>query len=403
LLQTFWQPLLSHVLILPLYCCPALHTSVSPLPLQVLQIVPDIADILAAFVTAAEPDEDLLMEDVAPLYELLAELVSHASNLPQLAAEMDGRALPPQQQLANEALLPPWRNPYLRSASPADAAGAAAGGQAAAAAAGSGSSAAVVQLGQPLMLPEQAYKALLQPPVLRGLTCPACVHSNGTLALAGLLSWNCCKVSDQIIRAAMAALYKSQQPHSQDQNSGINARLIGVMQRHWALMALQPDSYATDRINFFLFGTFGSVNRSISRSGSSSSVGAITPGLAVWSEAVSWPCVCFFKLLGSLFEDLRHVQYPQDVRHLSRLLAGRVWETPYIHGAGVKLLNALKDANEYKEVLGLVALVLQEAHAVSKERQAAQEAAAAAAAAAAVAASTNGGAVAAAGSAGNSQ
>ncbi|KAF6260179.1 hypothetical protein COO60DRAFT_1700419 [Scenedesmus sp. NREL 46B-D3] len=364
--------------------------------MQVLQVVPDIADILAAFVTAAEPDEDMLMEDVAPLYELLAELVSHASNLPQLAAEADGRP-PPPQQTANEALAPPLRHPYLRSSPPADAAGAAAGAQAAPAAAAAAAGAAVVQLGQPLMLPEQAYKALLQPPVLRGLACVACAHSGGALLLAGLLSWNCCKVSDVVIRAAMNALYKSLHPLPQDQGSGANARMADVMRRHWALMVLQPDTFAADRVNFFLFGCYGSPARGVSRSGSGSSgdsggggsSGACAPGLAVWVEAVSWPCVGFFKFLGGLFGDLRSHQGPQDAAQVLRQLAGKVWDTPYIHGAGMKLVNALKDASEYKEVVALVVMVLQEAQAVVKERQQAE---AAAAGAAAVAAGVNGGA-----------
>jgi hypothetical protein len=357
--------------------------------LQVLQVVPDIADILAAFITAAEPDEDLLMEDVAPLYELLAELVSHASNLPQLAAEVDNRSPPPQP---NELLQAPFRNPYLRPANlPADAAGAAAGPQAAAA----GSAAAVVQLGQPLMLPEQAYNALLQPPVLRGLACVACAHSSGALALAGLLSWNCCKVSEAIIRAAMTALYKSLHGHAQDSSSGANARLMDAMRRHWALMVLQPDSFVADRCNFFLMGSYTAANRGIARSscggdGSGGSVGASAPGLAVWTEAVSWPCVVFFKFLGGFFEDLRGFQGPQDARHISQQLALKVWDTQYIYQAGLKLMNALKDAAEYKEVLGLAVVVLQEAQAVFKERQQAEAVAAAVAAAAVAAAGTSG-------------
>jgi hypothetical protein len=333
----------------------------------VLQVVPDIADILAAFVTAAEPEEDLLMEDIAPLYELLAELVSHASNLPQLAAEADGRSPPP------------LRNPYLRSSLPADAAGAAAGigPQPAAGAA----AAAVVQLGQPLMLPDQAYKALLQPAVLRGLAAVVCARSSGALALAGMLSWNCIKVSEVVIRAAMTALYKSVHAHAQDQGTGPNARLVEAMRRHWALLVLQLDAFAGDRCNYFLTGSY-QVKRGGSGDGNSSS-SAVMPGLAVWTEAVSWPCVSFFKFLGGLFEDLRGVQGPQDVLQVSRLLACKVLDTPYIHNAGIKVVNALKDAAEYKEVLGMVMIVLQEAQLVRNERAQAAEAAAAAAAAAA--------------------
>eukprot|EP00883_Tetradesmus_obliquus_P015009 jgi/Sobl393_1/8113/SZX59989.1 len=376
--------------------------------MQVLQVVPDVADILAAFVAAAEPDEEMLLEDVAPLYELLAELVRHATNLPQLAAEADGRPLPlpvqPQSSEAgvNDVLLPPLRNPYLRSAaSSANAADAAAAGSTASAAAAA--AAAVVQLGQPLTLPQQAYKALLQPPLLRGLACVAAAPSPGTLALAGLLSWNCCKVSEVVIRAAGTALCKSLHSHpaAQDQG-GANVRMVEAMRKHLALMVLQPDSFAKDRCAFLLTGSYASAAAAAARSsggggidGSSSSVGAAAPGIAVWVEAVSWPCVGFFKFLGGFFEDLRGWQGPQDAVMISKHLARAVFDTGYIYEAGVKLVGALKGSGEYAEVLGAVQVVLAEAQAAAKERQAVVAAAAAAAAGSSGVTGVGGGSVAA--------
>ncbi|WIA22029.1 hypothetical protein OEZ85_004379 [Tetradesmus obliquus] len=231
--------------------------------MQVLQVVPDVADILAAFVAAAEPDEDMLLEDVAPLYDLLAELVSEV-----------------------------------------------------------------------------------------------------------------------VIRAAGTALCKSLHSHpaAQDQGGGANARMVEAMRKHLALMVLQPDSFAKDRCAFLLTGSYASAAaaaRSGSVDGSSSSMGAAAPGIAVWVEAVSWPCVGFFKFLGGFFEDLRGWQGPQDAGMLSRHLARAVFETGYIYEAGVKLVGALKGNGEYVEVLGAVQVVLTEAQAAAKERQAVVAAAAA--------------------------
>lgn len=184
-----------------------------------------------------------------PLYELLYELLQHASNIPQLTEELCNQP---------RSCSPP--NPYLTTAAQL-----ASTSQTETAPGGQQSSNGVV-----IRLPQQAYRVVCSEQVLHGLLYPTCAGSTAAVGLGGLLSWNNSTLSTHFLKAVGSQLHKSLQA---DTGSG-GKSFWSVAQRHWSLIALQPDVFVQNRVAYWLLGTFEPQTASRQRS----------PCVLLWAE-----------------------------------------------------------------------------------------------------------------------
>eukprot|EP00775_Hariotina_reticulata_P001572 gene1572-1911_t len=239
--------------------------------MQVVNIVPDLAAIISCAVQAAEPDMELLMDDVTPLYCLLAEMLQYAANLPQLSAEWDTATTQHQQQNAD--------NPYLKLrvvGSPA------------------ADVVTAIQQGEDgvlALLPPQAFSSLMDDQLVKGLAYPSCAQFSNVLLLAGLLSWNNSKVSEAVLRAGATSLWRLV-----NMNELHHSKTWELAARNLSLMMLQPDKHLTQRIVFWLTGQLRRLHSQ------ADTPKPICPGLASFQQPISWHTVAFFRLVQLLLQ-----------------------------------------------------------------------------------------------------
>jgi hypothetical protein len=293
--------------------------------------VPDVADLIAATI-GAEPEEELPPEEavaLVPLYELLAELLGHADNLPRLSAEFEATNVGGGPGACAAAAAAAPANPFLRSACD----GACDSGCA---------------------LPHTAYVGLMSQHLLRGLSLPAIAASPRALRLAQLLCWSNTHASGRLLPSATAALLTQLKLTATAPSDGAPAR--GRLPLHLAMMALLPDAYASQRAGFLLNGHHHHPQHSTAAAGAGGNSGSGTaeeavprplaplplpPGIASWAEPVSWHSMMFALLLGRLLQELAAAPGPPD------------WST-----ARYALLHALAGEPLRSHVTGMLRLLV---------------------------------------------
>jgi len=307
--------------------------------------VPDLAAIISCAVQAADPDMDLLMEDVTPLYCLLAEMLQYAANLPQLAAEWDTATAQQQQQQHAD-------NPYLKLGvvgSPAVNA----------TAAPEQSEDSVLAL-----LPPQAFSSLMDDQLFKGLAYPSCAQHPNVLLLAGLLSWNNGKVSEAVLRAGATSLWKLL-----NLNELHHTKAWDVAARNLSLMMLQPDSHLIERIVFWLTGQLRRLHNH------ADTPKPIFPGLASFQTPVCWHTVAFFRLVQLLLQHCR--ENPAGPPNLAdvRLQVGHWISSPVLNmqALGLHVYQYLNNKDEFKDgapyVLNGLLEVQEAAKALQQQQQ----------------------------------
>lgn len=240
--------------------------------MQVVNTVPDLADIIIATMRSTDDDE-YAAEDLLPLYELLYELLQHASNIPQLTHELSGDS-------RNSVVT---HNPYLtKAAQNVNLLGDQQGKLAHAG--GSG----------PLMsciLPQQAYGLLCNEVLLQGMLTKTCVSSPVVVNLAGLLTFNNSQTTTVMLKHVNSQLYKSLTIES-------NKGLVDVPRQNWSLVALQADSFLPARVSFWLLGAF------------THQTSPQFPCVLWWTEQLSWPAVNCLMFVNSFLQRLKERALP---------------------------------------------------------------------------------------------
>jgi hypothetical protein len=237
----------------------------------VFNVVPDLADLIHHIMGDPSPD-DTAMEELAPLVSLLDELVSHASNLPQLARDGSNG--------------PVYQNPYLKQLPGSGSSPSSSGGNAAADAAANGVSA---------ILPAAAFRKLMNAELLQQLPspdlmlkCPRAVH------LCVLLTWNNSPAIFSLVTEAANALGRelvrvplSDQGLSESEWETVCLGLSQIM--------LQADQYAPQRVMYWGAGHWGNLQQQFSLR---------SPGVFAYREAVSPMSLGTYRLLGLLYQHL---------------------------------------------------------------------------------------------------
>jgi hypothetical protein len=209
----------------------------------VVNLAPDLAELITLSPDVNDWDDELCGEELLPLVELLGAMLSIASNLPQLAAELDGRAAP----LPNVYLRP---LPGGSSASGSADGGAGSSGGAAAAAAVEQAAA-----GASAILPAAGFSKLVERDMLRALAQLSMTGSPHVAHLTGLLTYN---ASATVVRDfCVAGVHQLQRELP-------SLPLAEPLDQQWlqsalflTMLMLQPDSLLHARARMWAFGLWG--------------------------------------------------------------------------------------------------------------------------------------------------
>ena len=234
-------------------------------------MVPDLADLIHHIMNDPNPD-DTAMEELAPLVSLLDELVSYASNLPQLARDGTNS--------------PVYHNPYLKQLQGSGGSPSSSGSNAAAEAAANGVSA---------ILPAAAFRKLMNGELLQQLPspelmlkCPRAVH------LCVLLTWNNSPAIFSLVTEAANALGRElvRVPLS---DTGLSESEWETVCLGLSQIMLQADQYAAHRVMYWGAGYWGNFQQQFSMR---------NPGVFAYPEPVSPMSLGTYKLLGLLYRHL---------------------------------------------------------------------------------------------------
>lgn len=295
-----------------------------PYVIQAVQLVPDLAEIIIAYVGATD-DDDYLADDIVPLYELLYELLQHTSNIPQLADELSNHK--------NSSSFP---NPYMTSAALTASLG---GSDAAAAAAqqGTGSPAS-------LNVTTQVYNLLCHEDFMHGLLFTTCVSSQAVVKLAGLLTWNNSKLSMAVLKFVNQQIAKSLQAEQAGNSKGV----WDIPRLHWSMVALQPDAFIQPRVLFWSLGTFDMQG----------TPRPVLPCTLYWTEAYNWQTICQLKFLAYILDSFKEQISPANYSAARQcILQVMCQQQRHV----VDTLMALRDVKEeLREVRELANGLLQE-------------------------------------------
>lgn len=236
-----------------------------------------------------------MYEELAPLYDLLDEVLSYASNLPQLATEAAMRTHPAR------------RNPYLRELPGSGNASSGSSGSADPVALAVASAAAGVHS----ILSQSAYRKLLTDDLMRGLAHNVLLVRPRSVHLVGLLTYSNAEAA-RLLMPALAHLLWGLLNHRQHDSTAAEDSWEDAC-RCASAMLLQPDEFLSQRVNFWAFGSFDEAGQQSTPSRQPNY------GVLQYEAVMSYPALHAFQMLGIVIKHFKESGGNRAARVLTEL------------------------------------------------------------------------------------